>query len=132
MVLICLINPYVLIVFIGMIGVLFWLCRYYLRSSRQIKRIESKRRRPIYDLFSSSVNGLSTIRAFKKKNDLIKDLTTRIDRNTNAYLSQKGAAQWFAVRLEYVASLIVFFNCYSINNCSKRNQSIINCIEFNL
>ncbi|CAF4392482.1 unnamed protein product, partial [Adineta steineri] len=65
LVIIGIINPWVLLILIPILPSFWYLRRFYLRSSRQIKRLESVTRSPVYALFSSSLNGgLSTIRAF--------------------------------------------------------------------
>ena len=104
---ICLVDPRLLLMFVVVVAVFIWLSLYYLQSTCQLKRIESITRSPIYDLFSSSLNGLASIRAFKVKDDFIRTLTQRIDVNTSAHLSMKAASQWLSLRLQCIAAVIV-------------------------
>ena len=46
-------------------AVFFLLRRFYLKTSRSVKRLEGVTKSPIFNQLSSSLNGLSTIRAFK-------------------------------------------------------------------
>ena len=39
--------------------------QYYLASSREIKRFEAVTRSPVYAMFSATIKGLPTIRAFQ-------------------------------------------------------------------
>ncbi|CAF1469791.1 unnamed protein product [Rotaria sordida] len=57
-------NPWVLLILILLVPAVLWLRRFYMRLSRQMKRLESVTRSPIYALFSSSLDGLTSIRAF--------------------------------------------------------------------
>ena len=107
-VIICFVNAYVLLLFIALIPVIYFLCQFYLRSCHQLKQLENTTRSPIYDLFSSSLDGLTTIRAFNAKDSFIPLLADRIDTNTRAYISMHGAMQWLAIRLDFAMNLIMF------------------------
>lgn len=83
--------------------------RYYMASSRQLKRIESTTRSPIYTHFSETVTGSTSIRAFDVVHQFTKELQDRVDRNAVSYLMQSATARWLAVRLEFVGNIIVLF-----------------------
>ncbi|PQE26101.1 abc metal ion transporter protein [Rutstroemia sp. NJR-2017a BBW] len=46
-------------------GVYYWVQRYYLRTSRELKRLDSVSRSPIYAHFQESLGGVGTIRAYR-------------------------------------------------------------------
>ena len=110
MILMCCIRPYILVLFIALGPVLIWLWNYYLKSRRQLKRLESMSRSPIYDLLASTSNGLPVIRVFKMEDQLMKLFNDRIDRNTRAYMNLQGSTRWFGARL----SLLSFINTFLI------------------
>ncbi|UJR19302.1 hypothetical protein I4U23_022431 [Adineta vaga] len=94
--------------------IIFWFYfRYYIRSSQQLKRMESMTRSPIYGLFASSLKGLTTIRAFKVENDLINAIETFIDDNTRLHLHLSGTTRWFTCRMDLLATLFVFFPAFA-------------------
>lgn len=66
----------------------FFICfgRYYLATSRELKRLDAVSRSPIFAWFSESLNGLSTIRAFGQQNLFIQNNERRVDRNQICYL----------------------------------------------
>ncbi|CAF3726393.1 unnamed protein product [Rotaria sp. Silwood1] len=106
---IIIINPWMILLLI-LLGPAFWLlCRYYLRSSQQLKRMESITRSPIFGLFASSLNGLTTIRAFKVQNDMIRAFMNLADANTRPYLYTVGAARWFCLRIDVMTTLFTLF-----------------------
>jgi ABC-type multidrug transport system fused ATPase/permease subunit len=111
---ICLINPSIVFLLLVLVPVVWWIIRFYQRSCRQIKRLESIVRSPVYALFSTSLNGVSTIRAFKAENSFIQLVSDRIDVNTSAYICEQAASQWFALRLSVACSLILLVTCVRI------------------
>ena len=82
--------------------------KYYLRTNRELKRLESVSRSPIYAHFQESLGGLSTIRAFKQQDRWAWENENRVDTNMKAWLPSIWASRWLGVRLEFVGSLIVF------------------------
>lgn len=60
--------------------------RYYLATSRELKRLDAVSRSPIFAWFSESLNGLSTIRAFGQQQLFVSNNERRVDRNQICYL----------------------------------------------
>ena len=58
-------NWFSAIIAVPMICMLIWLRSYYLRTAREVKRLDSILRSPIYNHISSTMNGRLSIRAFK-------------------------------------------------------------------
>ena len=81
--------------------------RYYLSTSRELKRIDAVTRSPIFAWFSESLAGLSTIRAFHQQPIFISINQQRIDHNQICYLPSISVNRWLAVRLEFVGALII-------------------------
>ncbi|CAF4939985.1 unnamed protein product, partial [Rotaria sp. Silwood1] len=99
-------NPWVLLILIPLIPTVLWLRRFYMCSSRQLKRLESVTRSPVYALFSSSLDGLTSIRAFNVQEQFLNMFIERIDTNSRAYFLLFATARWFGLRLDIVASLL--------------------------
>ncbi|CAF4035454.1 unnamed protein product [Rotaria sp. Silwood2] len=107
LVVIGIVNPWVLLILIPILPAFWWLRRFYLRSSRQIKRLESVTRSPVYALFSSSLNGgLSTIRAFNVQEDFLQLFINRVDTNSRAFFILIAAVRWFGLRLDLMTSVL--------------------------
>ncbi|KAF8074805.1 multidrug resistance-associated ABC transporter [Lyophyllum atratum] len=81
--------------------------KYYLATSRELKRLDAVSRSPIFAWFSESLAGLSTIRAFNQQPLFIYEIRRRIDRNQICYLPSISVNRWLAVRLEFVGALII-------------------------
>ncbi|XP_065055747.1 multidrug resistance-associated protein 1-like [Rhopilema esculentum] len=84
--------------------------RFYVASSRQLKRIESVKRSPIYNHFFESINGVSTIRAQQQQQRFIEESEFRIDDNQAAYAPSMYSNRWLAVRLEFVGNTLILFS----------------------
>ncbi|KKK26753.1 hypothetical protein ARAM_007040 [Aspergillus rambellii] len=81
--------------------------KYYLRTSRELKRLDSVTRSPIYAHFQESLGGISTIRAYKQEQRFSLENEWRMDANIRAYFPSLSANRWLAVRLEFIGSLII-------------------------
>ncbi|KAL5009564.1 hypothetical protein ScPMuIL_011869 [Solemya velum] len=81
--------------------------RFYIATSRQLKRLDSKTRSPIYNHFSESLTGASVIRAFKVSNRFIRESEERVDVNHQYLYSNLSSNRWLGFRLELVGNLIV-------------------------
>ncbi|XP_036797961.1 multidrug resistance-associated protein 1 isoform X1 [Oncorhynchus mykiss] len=102
-------TPLVAII-IPPLGILyFFVQRFYVASSRQLKRLESVSRSPVYTHFNETLLGASVIRAFGEQERFIRESDGRVDHNQKAYYPSIVANRWLAVRLEFVGNCIVMF-----------------------
>ncbi|KAL9091860.1 MAG: hypothetical protein Q9165_004611 [Trypethelium subeluteriae] len=88
-------------------GLYLYIQRYYLRTSRELKRLDSVTRSPIYAQFQESLSGISTIRAYRQQGRFASDNEWRVDANLRAYYPSTTANRWLAVRLEFIGSVII-------------------------
>ena len=82
--------------------------KFYLSTSRELKRLDSTSRSPIFAHFQETLGGVSTIRAYKCENRFIATNESRIDFNQKAYYPSISSNRWLAIRLEFIGALIVF------------------------
>ncbi|XP_036164279.1 multidrug resistance-associated protein 1 [Myotis myotis] len=87
----------------------FFVQRFYVASSRQLKRLESVSRSPVYSHFNETLLGVSVIRAFAEQERFICQSDLKVDENQKAYYPSIVANRWLAVRLECVGNCIVLF-----------------------
>ncbi|GLH03627.1 Multidrug resistance protein homolog 49 [Gryllus bimaculatus] len=92
------------------VGILYYFVqRFYVATSRQLKRLESVSRSPIYSHFGESITGASTIRAYGVQSRFILENESKVDFNQICYYPTIIANRWLAVRLEMVGNLIILF-----------------------
>uniref|UniRef100_U3CT39 Multidrug resistance-associated protein 1 n=1 Tax=Callithrix jacchus TaxID=9483 RepID=U3CT39_CALJA len=87
----------------------FFVQRFYVATSRQLKRLESVSRSPVYSHFNETLLGVSIIRAFEEQERFIRQSDLKVDENQKAYYPSIVANRWLAVRLECVGNCIVLF-----------------------
>ncbi|WAR56973.1 hypothetical protein PtB15_8B17 [Puccinia triticina] len=80
---------------------------YYLATSREIKRIESITKSPIFVIFGETLTGAATIRAFGEQGRFISENEAKVDRNQEACFASVGANRWLAVRLELIGNVMI-------------------------
>lgn len=83
--------------------------RFYVATSRQLKRLESVSRSPIYSHFSETVTGVQAIRAFGQQERFILESERKVDLNQVCYYPGIISNRWLAVRLEMIGNLIILF-----------------------
>ena len=62
----------------------YFVQRIYVATSRQLKRLESVTKSPIFSHFGETLNGAATIRAFSLQNEFIKRSERLVDDNQKA------------------------------------------------
>ncbi|KAM6442960.1 ATP-binding cassette sub-family C member 2 isoform 1-T1 [Liasis olivaceus] len=109
LVIICLATPYFTIVTVPLGILYYFILQFYVATSRQLRRLDSVSRSPIYSHFSETVSGLSVIRAFGHQERFLQHNEKIVDVNQKSVYSWIVSNRWLAVRLELVGNLTVFF-----------------------
>ncbi|KAI9535317.1 Canalicular multispecific organic anion transporter 1 [Dissostichus eleginoides] len=107
---ICLATPFFTIIIIPLALVYYFVQRFYVASSRQLRRLDSVSRSPIYSHFSETVSGLSVIRAYGHQERFLNHNTKTIDENLKSVYPWIVSNRWLAIRLEFLGNLVVFFS----------------------
>ena len=114
---------------------LWYFRRRYFRVSRELKRLESVSRSPVYSLLSVTLEGLPTIRCFGCQQAFAGKFARLQDTNTAAMFAFLGASRWFIFAVEFSCSLFyiayMFFVCalVAIANRSSGTGSLLAGIQ---
>ena len=101
-----------LYVIIPLFIIYIFIQRGYVKSSRQLTRLESISKSPILSHFIESVNGASTIRAFRLTKQFIGDSQTKVGASVGNQYYNFAASRWFSVRIDSVANFVIFFAAF--------------------
>lgn len=84
--------------------------RFYLSSSRDLKRLESVHRSPLYQQFGETLSGMTTIRAYGDERRFIRENLTKINTQHRPFIYLWAANRWLAFRVDVVGALVSFFS----------------------
>lgn len=92
------------------ISILYWLIgMFYLRASRDLKRLESIQRSPLYQHFGETLAGITTIRAYGDERRFVRENLHKIDNANRPFFYLWVANRWLAWRVDVAGSLVSFF-----------------------
>ncbi|XP_027644670.1 ATP-binding cassette sub-family C member 2 isoform X2 [Falco peregrinus] len=103
-------TPFFALIIIPLSIFYYFVLRFYVSTSRQLRRLDSVTRSPIYSHFGETVSGLSVIRAYGHQERFLKQNESTMDINQKSVYSWIISNRWLAIRLEFVGSLVVFFS----------------------
>ncbi|XP_057633187.1 ATP-binding cassette sub-family C member 2 [Chionomys nivalis] len=109
LIMICMATPIFAVVIIPL-GIIYVSVQvFYVATSRQLRRLDSVTKSPIYSHFSETVSGLPVIRAFQHQQRFLASSEKLVDINQKCVFSWITSNRWLAIRLELVGNLVVFF-----------------------
>ncbi|KAJ6070500.1 hypothetical protein N7467_011819 [Penicillium canescens] len=82
----------------------------YLNSSRDLKRLESVQRSPLYQQFGETLNGIVTIRAYGDGPRFMIDNHRRINAYNRPHIYLWASNRWLALRVDWTGALVSFFS----------------------
>uniref|UniRef100_T1IZ28 ABC transmembrane type-1 domain-containing protein n=1 Tax=Strigamia maritima TaxID=126957 RepID=T1IZ28_STRMM len=99
-VLVCITNYWLIFPTI-ILGIIFILLRrFYMKTSRALKRLDSITRSPVFSHLSSTLDGLTTVRAFHVEEKFQHEFNVHQDFNSSAWFLFLAAGRWLAIYLD--------------------------------
>ncbi|XP_042665460.1 multidrug resistance-associated protein 1-like isoform X2 [Centrocercus urophasianus] len=102
-------SPLFIVVVIPLGYLYFIVQRYYIASSRQIRRLAGASHSPVISHFTETILGGSTIRAFGHQERFIRKNNDVVYENLVYFYNNVISNRWLSVRLEFLGNLMVFF-----------------------
>uniref|UniRef100_A0A669C4E3 Canalicular multispecific organic anion transporter 2 n=1 Tax=Oreochromis niloticus TaxID=8128 RepID=A0A669C4E3_ORENI len=102
-------TPIFAVVIVPLAVIYVFVQRFYVATSRQLKRLESVSRSPIYSHFSETITGCSVIRAYGRHSAFVLMSDMKVDENQKSYYPGIVSNRWLGVRIEFIGNCIVLF-----------------------
>ena len=80
--------------------------RYFVATSRQLARMDSITKSPIYSHFSETIAGVSTLRAYACQDRFVEKMQRNMDENNIYVFVTNFADRWLGIRLELIGNVI--------------------------
>lgn len=109
-ILISVITPGFLVAGIFITAIYFAIGKFYIRSSRDLKRLESVQRSPLYQQFGETLSGITTIRAYGDERRFIRDNQNRVNTHSRPFIYLWATNRWLAFRVDIAGALVAFFS----------------------
>ncbi|KAM0244293.1 hypothetical protein ACHAP5_006409 [Fusarium lateritium] len=127
-------SPYLAAGYPFMIGVLYLIQKFYLRTSRQLRLLDLEAKSPLYTHFTDTMKGIATIRAFGwQEQDMSKSFKLLDTSQRPAYLLAM-IQQWLASSLHFLvagtAVLLVALSTQLRTNAGLTGASLISLLTF--
>lgn len=78
----------------------------FVAASRELKRMDSVSRSPLFTHFSESIVGITTIRAFGLTQQFMMDMLNKIDTNSRPMYYAWSVSRWVSVRISFMGSMV--------------------------
>uniref|UniRef100_A0A8C7WD71 ATP-binding cassette, sub-family C (CFTR/MRP), member 8 n=1 Tax=Oncorhynchus mykiss TaxID=8022 RepID=A0A8C7WD71_ONCMY len=101
------VTPVFLIALVPLAIACYFIQKYFRVASRDLQQLEDSTQLPLLSHFSETVEGLTTIRAFKYEPKFRQRLLEFTDANNIASLFLTAANRWLEVRMEYIGACVV-------------------------
>ncbi|PHH55270.1 Canalicular multispecific organic anion transporter 1 [Ceratocystis fimbriata CBS 114723] len=122
-------TPAFMLLILPLTFMYMYIQKYYLRTSRELKRLNSVSRSPVYAHFQETLGGTATIRAYGKQSRFEQDNEWRVDANLRAFFPSISSNRWLAIRLEFIGALVILaaagFSIISVTSGSELSAGMV-------
>ncbi|CBN77893.1 conserved unknown protein [Ectocarpus siliculosus] len=119
------VNPWVVLSMVPAMWYFLYLMSFYMKTSREAKRLEAVTRSPVYSQLSETLDGLVTIRAFGKQDRFLSQFTERVNMNTRAYFAWVYTARWLGFRMDMVVIIVLTASCFFSVAVNEYSDSVV-------
>ncbi|KAJ3130715.1 hypothetical protein HK100_007633 [Physocladia obscura] len=99
--------PWFLVSFVPIFWAYMSITRLYLNVSRELKRLQSVSRSPIFSLFSECLAGVVTLRAYGQTKRFSHMSSERVNANHKAFYLLWTANRWLCIRTDLISATVI-------------------------
>ncbi|KAI0683866.1 ATP-binding cassette transporter [Cytidiella melzeri] len=81
--------------------------KVYGQTSRDMRRLDSVTRSPLYSIYGETIAGVTVIRAFGASSKFLRDMLRCVDTNSNPYYWMWGVNRWLSARFNLLSAAVV-------------------------
>ncbi|KAJ3746747.1 multidrug resistance-associated ABC transporter [Lentinula detonsa] len=90
------------------LGIIYWnVAKIYSQTSRDMRRLDSVTRSPLYSINGETIAGATIIRAFGASSKFLRDMLRCLDTNANPYYWMWGVNRWLSIRFNVLSSCVL-------------------------
>ncbi|KAM6464847.1 ATP-binding cassette sub-family C member 8 isoform 3-T3 [Liasis olivaceus] len=116
------VTPVFLIALVPLAIICYFIQKYFRVASRDLQQLDDSTQLPLLSHFSETVEGLTTIRAFRYESRFKQKLLEYTDSNNIASLFLTAANRWLEVRMEYIGACVVLIAAVASITSSLHNN----------
>lgn len=99
------VSPWIILTAAVLFVVCLYFAMFYLAAARDTRRLESTAKSPIFEHFNAALQGVSTIRAFEKKETYVQAMFDKLDEHARTLYHLSIYKRWLGWRLAIVGSI---------------------------
>ncbi|OXA62200.1 Multidrug resistance-associated protein 4 [Folsomia candida] len=128
MVIILILNWYLIFPALVLLLAFSFIRTIFIKTSRNIKRVETCTRSPLFTHLSSSIQGLATIRCLKAQNILVNQFDEHQDIHSAAWYHFLAGTNWFSIWLELFSTVFITCVVFSFVFFSDNSSTVVGSV----
>lgn len=114
------VSPIMLLFALLLLLLCGWVTGWYLSGAREVKRLESNAKSPIFEQLGSALAGIGTIRAFDKTDVYVKRMFSKIDTHARTIWFLWLSQRWLSFRSNVIGALFAMMVAAVIVFCDTK------------
>ncbi|KAH8701635.1 multidrug resistance protein MDR [Talaromyces proteolyticus] len=113
--------------------IVYWIQKFYLRTSRQLRQLDLETKSPLYTQFTETINGLVTIRAFGWQKEFQEEQQQLLQASQRPFFTLYVIQRWLILVLDlFVAGIAIVLSILAVfvYNIGPIGVSLISLVTF--
>lgn len=99
--------PIMIIVIVSLFFLYNYFRQRFIPTSREMRRLKSALRSPVFSHLQESINGVESLRAYGERDRFIHSNRSKVNECTKVDWSSQSANRWLSMRLQSIAAIVV-------------------------